>query len=62
MTTGKTYTAEFKCQAVRLAACEDVGPIRAAGCFSRSGSSDPDPIRTGNSETSERERNPETGA
>ena len=60
MATGKTYTAEFKRQPVELAAREDVGPIRAAGCFSWSGSSDP--IRTGNSETSERERNPETGA
>ena len=30
MTTRKTYTAEFKRQAIELAAREDVGPIRAA--------------------------------
>ena len=29
MTTRKTYTAEFKCQAIELAAREDVGPSRA---------------------------------
>lgn len=30
MTTRKTYTAEFKRQAIELAAREDVGPLRAA--------------------------------
>ncbi|WP_135230826.1 transposase [Deinococcus fonticola] len=30
MTTRKTYTAEFKRQAIELAEREDVGPIRAA--------------------------------
>lgn len=30
MTTRNTYTAEFKRQAIELAAREDVGPIRAA--------------------------------
>ena len=30
MKTRKTYTAEFKRQAIELAAREDVGPIRAA--------------------------------
>ena len=30
MTTRKTYTAEFKRQAIELAAREDVGPSRAA--------------------------------
>ena len=29
MTTRKTYTAEFKRQAIELAEREDVGPIRA---------------------------------
>ena len=30
MTTRKTYTAEFKRQAIELAAREDIGPSRAA--------------------------------
>ena len=30
MTTRKTYTSEFKHQAIELVACDAIGPIRAA--------------------------------
>ena len=53
MTTRNTYTAEFKRQAIELAAREDVGPSRAGG-FPRSGSFDPDATGAGNPAASQR--------